>query len=165
MNRYSKLIKQIVRFAYDIKQTVFTPTSDGSTIQMSVHNANVNDDVVFGYLRPEKSFIDFLRSGQYGPKTSGDITTYLRNGSFQLDQSPENQQALQTINENFDKAKKLGPDQILEYTRSKTANAVLSASFRKKPTGVPEHDATLDHYKIFLSGQKSQAPAAVPQGA
>jgi hypothetical protein len=168
MIKYSKLIRLLVRFAYDVKKTVFEPSTDGYTVRLLVKNPQSGDDVIFGFLRPEKSFIDFLKSKQYGPKTPSDISVYLKDGSFQLDQTPENSEALEQINKNFEVAQNLTHEQLIEYMRRKPFNVMLTASFRKKPLGLEAHDAALDHYKIFLQTQQGHGKiqhAPANQGA
>jgi hypothetical protein len=158
MITYSKLIRLIVKLAYNTKETVFEKGSDDYILKMYVKNDVTGDNIQFGILNLEKDFIDFLKSGQHSTKVPGldDIVFYTK-GSFVLSDSPENKDQLRAVDENFNYAKKATAEDILKYYETKRQNASLITVFKRTPNGNQSHDEALKYFNYWLlTKQRSQ---------
>lgn len=151
MITYSKLIKLIIRLAYNIKETIFEKGSDDYSLKMLVKNEVTGDNIQFGILNIEKDFVDFLKSGQHDTKVPGldDIIFYTK-GSLMLDDKPENKEHLKIIDENFNYVKKATAEGILEYYNTKRQNATLDTILKRNETGIEGHDKALKFFNSWL---------------
>jgi len=165
---YIQLIAALVKVAFNFKETILKPVGD--FVELYVNNQNVGHQIPIGKIKIDPDFVDFIQDGQYTTKVLplDRVDEYMRMGSFQIDNNPENSEALARINKNFDTAKAINTEQVLQYLKERRPlETAYTATFRKKDLGLETHDKTLEQFTGWLSRRNTSPSIQLnqsPQG-
>jgi hypothetical protein len=146
------------------KSIIFEPRGDGRSFSMSYFVPELNENVQFGILSVDKSFMDFLRS-QFAPKDAWDPQSafwYLREGVLTIsDKVP--QRVYEQISQNL--------KVLMSGDKQKINNLIMTGDTRLELPVVPDtshrmrnsaYNQLIDAYKKYTQQGAGRSSEAIP---
>jgi hypothetical protein len=149
MNKYAILIQKLVKLSNVKPDQLEIDRADSTKVNLLIKNSATGEMLPFAQYDIEKSFIDFLSSGDadgWNIPSINDLTQYFKTGSLMLVNDPENVKA----------------EQIPEYLRGKKYAVPLKVEFRRRALNATPHDTALE---LFTSWLKKPKPSGSPSPA